>query len=45
MFSAFDALGVSWARWSLSRTDSFALENPDGSLTDAGRQIKRRLTA
>ena len=45
MFSAFDALGVSWARWSLSRTDSFALENPDGTLTDAGRQIKRRLTA
>ena len=44
MFTAFDALGVSWARWSLSRTDSFALENPDGTLTDAGRQIKRRLT-
>ncbi|MEO8477271.1 MAG: cellulase family glycosylhydrolase [Actinomycetota bacterium] len=44
MFTAFDALGLSWARWSLSRTDSFALENPDGTLTDAGRQIKRRLT-
>jgi hypothetical protein len=45
LFRAFDARGLSWARWSLSRTDGFGLENPDGSLTDSGRQLRRLLTS
>jgi hypothetical protein len=41
MLTAFDRYGLSWARWGMSRTDPFAVLNPDGTPVPAASQLTR----
>jgi hypothetical protein len=41
MLTVFDRYGLSWARWGMSRTDVFAVLNPDGTPIPSAVQLTR----